>query len=544
MAGGSVTESGSGFMADSGWLVRYRSTAYLLANAAVLLAALVRAGTDDMPFGVAVYVFALFALCSAPLLLLKRLNGRYALLAIFMAVYFLFFGALDLQTVFLGPDVTVLRPPRGSELLTSAELAILVGATAVLVGYLAGNRWGDPGERQPVLAEWPASTLLIVGIAIWLLGTLALVYFEVFVIPTKLGSDAARGQAGVSPLATFMLMLGHMMQPVGILILAYGYSKYAGILWYPLILAVVVLQVAVGFVMDIKMQAMMGGVLVIMARTLVTNRLPKGWIAGGLVFLVIAFPIFQAYRAEVTGERGLNREQALRQLDKVIDIVLASREKVTVGHERAETFLERASSKNNLEILFAHVGYDVPLLHGRSLVAIPMAFVPRLLVPDKEDISVGMLFGKQILKADSGVYISISHLGELYWNFGWAGVVFGMFGFGILLGFVGARTDLERGVSLTRVLVLLATVQPLCLGFGGTMPISYLLWMRGMAAIGLMHLVFARRKAPATDAPARESATERPAPQSVQSGMQPSGSYVGTPLALPAPVPRFPNLLR
>ncbi len=533
---GSVTESGSLFMADSGWLVRYRATVYPLVNLAVLLACLTGTVANDLPVGVAVYTYALFALCSAPLLLLKRLNDRYAPLAAFMGLYFLFFGALDLQILLSGTGLL----HRGTEFLTAAELAILVGAAAALVGYLVGAKWGDPGEQQPAPAEWPGSTLLVVGITVWLLGTAAMFYFQVVVAPAKLGFEAARQMASMGPVLTFVVMLGNMMQPVGILMLAYGYAKYRSTFWYPLILTVVLLQVAVGFVADMKMQAMMGAAAVIMVRTVVTNRLPKGWIAAALLFVVIAFPIFQAYRVEVTGERGLDRAQALKQLDKVLDIVMASRDKVTQGRGRAETFLERASSKQNLEILFAHAGRDVPLLNGRSLVAIPMAFVPRLLVPDKEDISVGQLFGKKILKADSGVYISISHLGELYWNFGWPGVVLGMFAFGLLLGFVGAKFNIEKDVSLTRVLVLLGTIQPLCLGFGGTMPISYVLWLRGLAAIGLLHLIFARRPAPVQAGTANGMSVSRdPAPPR---DLQPNGLQVGTAIALPAP--RFPNMLR
>jgi len=536
MATGSLTESGSLFMADSGWLVRHRATVYPLVNLAVLLACLSGAVANDLPFGVAVYTFVLFALCSAPLLLLKRLNDRYAPLAAFLGLYFLFFGALSLQSLLFGTaDLH-----RGTEFLTAAEFAILLGAAAALLGYLVGARWGDSGERQLPPAEWPSGTLFVVGVTVWLLGTAAMFYFQVIVAPSKLGLEAARGMASMGPVLTFVVMLGNMMQPVGILILAYGYAKYGSTLWFPLILAVVLLQVAVGFVADMKMQAMMGAAAVIMVRTVVTNRLPKAWIAVALLFLVVAFPIFQAYRVEVTGERGLDRAQALQQLDKVLDIVMASRDKVTQGRGRAETFLERASSKQNLEILFAHVGRDVPLLNGRSLIAIPMAFVPRLLAPDKEDLSVGQLFGKQILKADSGVYISISHLGELYWNFGWPGVVLGMFAIGLLLGFIGAKFNIETHVSLTRVLVVLGTIQPLCLGFGGTMPISYVLWLRGLAAIALLHLIFARRSVP-VQAGAANGAPVSPDPVPPRN-LQPNGLQVGT--ASTVPVPRFPNMLR
>jgi hypothetical protein len=517
--------------ANNGWLVRYRGALYPIANVFVWMASIAGAALHDIPFGVVIYVCLLFGLCSAPLLFMKRINDRYALLAIFMLLYFLFFGALDLQTLLIGAEFV--RPHE--DFLSTAELAILTGATAVLLCYQAGLMLGNSGERQSAAAEWPSATLPLVGIPVWLAGTTAMIYFQVFVMPSKTGFAAAKGLASMGPILTFVVMLGHMMQPLGILIIAYGYAKFRNLWWFLLILVIVVAQVFIGFIEDIKMQAAIGIVLVIMVRTLRENRLPMGWITAGLVFLVLAFPIFQAYRAEVTGARGLDREQAFRELDKVIDIVLASREKVTEGHNRSETFVERASNKRNVEILFDRVGVDVPLLYGHSLVGIPMAFVPRLLVPDKEDFSVGMLFGKQILKADGEVYISISHLGELYWNFGWAGVLFGMGAFGLLLGYIGMKFNLEQQVTLTRILVLLITVQSMCIGFSGTMPVSYLLWMRSMAAIGLMHLIFAR-KAPAATSVKAAVAAEGRTPQ--------PGFDLGKAVSLAAPTPRFPNLMR
>ena len=510
--------TGSVPITGSDWLMRYRVALYLAMNGIVLLGSIIGAPVHDVPVGVAVYVCALVALCTTPLLLLKRLNDEYVLLAIFMAVYFLCFGALDLQILLLGTDL--LQPPR-TGLLTAPELAILTGAAAALVGSALGVAWGKPAQHPRSVAEWPLGSLLVVGLAIFVLGTMASLYFQIVVAPSKLGFAAAREMASMGPVLTFMLMLGQMMLPVGILILAYGYAKYGGFFWTTLIIVVVATQVAVGFIEDIKSAALIGGVLVVMTRIVVTNRLPKAWLAYMVVFVVVAFPIFQAYRA-VSGERGLDRAQALQQLDRVLDNVMSVREKAAEGRERSESFLERSSVKANLDLLFDHVGSDVPYLQGQSLVAIPMAFVPRLVVADKEDLNIGALFGKMVTKSDSGVFISISHLGELYWNFGWPGVIFGMLGLGVVLGFIGAKTSPAQGVTLTRVLVLLATLKTLCIGFEGTMPISYVLWMRSLAAIGLMHLVFARTTT------ARAAVTTDPAPST----------------ALPALSPRFPNLLR
>ena len=528
--------------ASIGWVARHRAALYPVLNLGVLVAALGGSIVHDAEFGLVVYVTVLFAICSTPLLLLRSFNDRYALLGIFMALYFLQFGALDLQHLLLGVEVPVLR----TSFLTPAEVAILLGGALMLGGYLGGVELGRRGavDRNTVRppAEWSAQTMLLLGLIVWLVGTAAVLYFQVFAAPEKTAHSINNAFATMGPVLTFIVMLGNMMQPLGVLILAYAYAKYRGAFWLILILTVVIVDVGVGFVIDVKRTALMGSALVILTRTLVDNRLPKAWTVCSVVFIILAFPIFQAYRSEITGNRGLDRLQALQEIGKVLEITLASRDKVAEGQpgaERAQTFLERSSVKDVLETLFAHVGSgDAPLLNGRSLVAIPMAFVPRLLAPDKEDLSVGSLFPKVILKSDSEVYISISHLGELYWNFGWSGVLLGMTLAGALLGFTGGKFSLEQGKSLTRILVLLISAQSLCIGFEGTIPVAYVLWLRSMAAIGLLHLLFARRGV----------VSIAPSPVSVNEG--------GPPVELPTPaprgvlvpaaaaLPRFPNLMR
>jgi len=114
-----------------------------------------------------------------------------------------------------------------------------------------------------------------------------------------------------------------------------------------------------------------------------------------------------------------------------------------------------------------------------------------------------------------------STLGELYWNFGWPGLVAGMLLVGTLLGFVGAKCNFSEHVSVTRMLVLLATVQYLCIGFEGAMSVAYILWLRSLGAVGILHLVFAR-------------ATTATAPELRAAGSPPCAARDGT----------VPNIMR
>jgi hypothetical protein len=508
------------------WIIRNRILLFAVVNVALDLSLAVMAPANGSSLGRVLYACVLFALCSAPLTLLKSFNGRHMLLMIFMCFYFMDFGALDVQSMLSGFP---LPEPRTS-LLTPAEIAVLACGALLFAGYLGGVRAWNERRTGAVRAEWSAASMLGVGFSLWVTGTLVMVYLGVFLIPDASNRTVALGLAALGPVGTFAAMLARLMQPLGLLILAYGSARFRGMFWTTLIIAVIVAQAAAGFLTDTKQTAMMGILMAVVTRLLVSNRLPVAWIVSAAISLVLAFPVFQANREMTTGERGMNRLQAFQNLGQVVQLALASRDKVQNlrADERPPTFVERTFLKPPFEQVLLHVGDDVPYLHGASLVDLPLAFVPRLVLSDKPALSIAQLYTHQIAHSEDDTYISISHMGDLYWNFGWTGMLAGMLAAGLILGVVGAGTSLERGPSLTRVMVLLVTVQTLCIGFEGEVSTSYVLWMRSLAAIGLLHLLFARR------APAAVAVT---APVPAPSAALPRASALGLPL-------RFPNVMR
>jgi hypothetical protein len=479
----------------------------------VTLAAAQRGGDDRV-----LYVSALFALCSTPVLCVDRLNGRYVLLAILAPFYFVLYGMLDLLGMLFGG-----YPPSIQAGAHVAEAGILCGMVCLLLGYFAGARLASVPGADDRAKDWPQSFILLVGLTIWVLGSLSILYFQIYVVPEKTVEATRRGLASMGPLLTFVVLLGNLVAPLGMLILTYGYAKYRTRFWFGLIVGLMFAQLVIGFVTDIRGQALMPPLMVIVALTLVDNKLPKGWLLGSLVGLMVFFPILSAYRTAVTGDRGLSREEAVRNLSKVIDIVLAYKDTAAERGEQGfhSSLFERLSVKDNMDRLFSHTGDDVPFQRGRTLAAIPLAFVPRIVFPDKFDVPTGQVFNHTFFKSDDDTYISPSHLGELYWNFGWPGLVAGALIIGALLGFVAAKCGMAEHASLTRMLILLATVQFLCLGFEGAMSISYISWLRSLGAIGMLHLLFARSGS------ARLASSQMPA-------------------SMPEPIalPRFPNMMR
>lgn len=494
------------------WWSRNRQTVYWAANAVVFFMALASISLGGS-FARATYTFVFFALCSSPLLLLKQFNGRYALLAVFMAIYFVFFGMLDLLSLLKGAEEL------HSDRFTAGEIGILAGGILLLLSYWAAANLGAP--RVMGSADFSRRTLGVVGTALWLIGSASFIYFQVFVLTDKSNLAGARGLASMGQTQTFFVLLANLLQPLGVLLLAYGYARFRTISWTVLVVAAVATQVCMGFLADIKSAAMTGGILVIVTKTLVDNRLPKVWLMSSAIFIMIAFPVFQAYRAEITGERGLSRTQAAMEIGRVLEIVWGAREKVENirGEGRSASFFERSSLKGNVELAFDKTGVEVPFQNGRTLIDLPFAFIPRIIWPEKPGVPAGQVFNKQFFHGSDDTYISPSHLGELYWNFGWWGVIFGMATIGMILGVIGARTDLSRGISLTRLLVLVVTIKGVCMQFEGTIAIAYVVWLRSLAAVGVLHLMFARLALPGVEAEAKAAAdshTHSPAPRAVR----------------------------
>jgi hypothetical protein len=436
------------------------------------------------------HLVLLFALCSSFVIDLDGLNGRYALLAVFLLIYFLYYGVQDLTDLGTG------RPaPSSDGLFSLAEALIEVGGVLLVLAYRATLVLAyrvAPARRSA--ADWSPRMTLIVGTVLWLVGTEATYVWYVDVVKNTTVESIQAGLASLSQLKTSYYLFAQMLQPVGILLIAHAWRARRGAPLLILVLTMIVLQLVLGFIVDIKGLAMAGGFLVILTIVLIDGRVPKLWLLGAVLFVYVAFPVYQAYRAEIVGNRGLARTQVAANIGKTLDIALSAKDRVNSGQDRAQTFLERLSLKASIDMIVNGTAAGVPFQHGYTLTPILSTFLPRILWSDKPDIPTGRLVNKLFHLSDvEDTYISPSHLGELYWNFGWPGVIVGMSLIGAICGVIG-RFNLREAPTVTRLLVFALTIQLVVHGFEGSIAASYVVWLRSLAAVGLLHWVFARRR--------------------------------------------------
>jgi hypothetical protein len=117
-----------------------------------------------------------------------------------------------------------------------------------------------------------------------------------------------------------------------------------------------------------------------------------------------------------------------------------------------------------LSVIVRDAGSRVPFQGGRTLVYIPAAYVPRLLWAGKPKFTTGQWvtdhFGYgPLVRSSTGA----TWMGELFYNFGWKGIVIGMFALGAWFSFL-QQYFLSATATIPALLAGAVSILTLCTG--------------------------------------------------------------------------------
>jgi hypothetical protein len=458
------------------------------------------------------YVVCLFAICSSAVPFVRRLNDPYAILAVIGAVYFVGFGITDAMGMF----TPGLLPRPEQSLMDAGEAVVLAGMGCQFMGFHLGMRLSRrPSEAQPP-KDWATGLLLPSGLGIWAAGAGTTLYQSLIVQSDNSAAAVASGFAKLGVWnTTGLIAMENYAGPLGLVILGYWWARHPRRGATALIIAVILIQFCVGWVIDRKESALNAPLVLLLTRLLVQGVIPMRWIAASILGVILVFPILTAKRIIMTEGLGLTRAQALSHTTEILARAFVERNTARSSNkyeQKTQSFIERANDKAAVEVLVAHAGVDHPFRAGDTFEGMLYTFVPRVVWSDKPGENSSVTFNREFnFSADRDTHISPTHLGELYWNFGLPGVLFGMTCIGGLLGFISAKFDPSRHTSMTGILVLIVTLYELVARFEGQIELEYVVWIRTLALIGILHLLFARRgrlTLPAVAATARPSSTD------------------------------------
>lgn len=426
------------------------------------------------------YQLPLFIICSAPYFLGSK-NPHHRLLAIFMVSYYFIFGMSDFFDILLGINTPGMFAARQSlqgaaEGLTKSDWIVIVGAISFLSGYFLLYKFIGNRRARVLVKDWKPGVIFGIALVSWILGFTFSVAYDMVVTPMHIPTHVLGIPLGIASNLRFF-------SPLASLMLIYLITReYRLKLLWTLLIFIILTEFVLGFFVNSKEISYRIPALLLVGLYYLRGSLDKKILIFIAVSLVPYLLFFDAYRFDVLmGARNQNQVQALQAFDKNAAVIMKNVSKVkNVVGTSLSGLKDRINGKVYVDIIVS--GTDSGRVHfqeGETLVLFFKTFIPRMFWPEKPASTTGQLFNMEFHLSESRyTFVPSTQLGELYWNFGTIGVIFGMIGIGVFFGYLASAFSLGKVVTLPRFMVLLLATYYLAIRFEANIALQYSTFIR------------------------------------------------------------------
>lgn len=313
-------------------------------------------------------------------------------------------------------------PSVTDDALLQASAVGLLSLLALLAGYRLN---AFRSLIRPLPAVPPTSPRVLVGLSGVLLG----IGWTARGIAYASGSYFVYAQgAGVDPRLSWLLTLGTLLPAFGVALVGVAayHSTRSSVRTRRVFWLLVGLEIAWGVPTGARSEVVALLALVLLVLYYRDASLPSARVLGAVLVLgLFFFPFAQQYRTSAA--YGLDSRAALAETARAAGDRNA-KETLEIG--AAATF-SRFSDITSVARILETPGNQTRFAQGETVQWIPEVFVPRAVLPDKEDpgrfgIEFGRAYGLTYAGNFAETSTAISQPGEMYLNFGWLGVAAGM----------------------------------------------------------------------------------------------------------------------
>lgn len=156
-----------------------------------------------------------------------------------------------------------------------------------------------------------------------------------------------------------------------------------------------------------------------------------------LILIFVVFPFYNTYRWASDPTAG--QSQRIQQTYRTI----STWDSDTYLLFSLKNFTRRMALVNSVAVVLRDVPRWVPFSNGGTILEPTVnSFIPRILWKDKPIYLPGRVFGQTFRVTNTltrDTHIAVTIPGELYWNFGFPGIIAGMFALGWILRWVYRR---------------------------------------------------------------------------------------------------------
>lgn len=312
----------------------------------------------------------------------------------------------------------------GPQDVIPAQIICLAGLVALLVGYalpLGRITSFIPTPRR----DWSHVECLFAGSVAGAVGWLVFMTGQFGLLPTALGTGLfgtlAKGYANAVAIFTFARLRYRSRPALSIL--------------------VVIVPITMGFAFftGSKTAFFTAPAMVVLATLLEKGTIRARWIVLAVLALMSIYPLAAFHRNEVLQGNTLGAVDVLSRPDRTLTALssfLSGAEADDYLRAGWEQTVSRLDGLGRTAVIIRDTPSMVPFQGGWSIGYIFLAYIPRVIWPDKPIITIGRWITTHYgpgphMRSHTGP----TWMGELYMNWGTAGVVLGMAVIGFLLRF-------------------------------------------------------------------------------------------------------------
>ncbi len=294
-----------------------------------------------------------------------------------------------------------------------------VAALAALVSFLAayglpaGRRLGRalPAPRR----EWSEAATVTVSLGLIGLGWVFFLGNQFGFIPGWLGSGVLGAISG----STIF----------GLALLAIAYLKDGSRAAFLLLLVIIPPTMFFNFFTGSKTLFLAPLMMVAYAYVVVRRRIRARWLIPGILLIALYYPVAQFHREVILRGNTLGAGDVIGDAGEILS--------ATASYAQSFRFVDylgdgirmtsgRLEGLGVLSVIVRDTPDKVPYQGGWTLSYIFLSYVPRLLWPNKPPMTIGhwvtAMYGPGPIPSNTGP----TWMGELYFNFGFPGLVLGM----------------------------------------------------------------------------------------------------------------------
>lgn len=387
--------------------------------------------------------------------------------------YFFATSMTRLEDLSIG-DLATLRPDE----IVRGQLTALAGFLLLLAGYSIPIGRMVPGGIPTPRRNWTYGTMLAVAFVMIPVGWALYVASAFGILPRRAGS----GFLGAISNSTYM--------GIALLMLAYLRRRSREVLFVMLLL--IPASMAFNFLGGSKTAVLSPPAVVAVAYIVVYRRIALRWVAAALALVIIIYPIAEFQRRVVLKENTQGIAYALMRPFETLSKLSRFATSWELGDYVSQGF--KATSRRSdglgiLSVILRDCPSRVPFQGGWTLGYIALSYVPRLVWVDKPDMTTGQWVtdnfggGPSIRSSTAPTWI-----GELYFNFGWPGIVFGMLFMGLFMRTLHEMLFLPNAPVPTQIMAVvvlfafpqtmqMALIGPINSVVFGALPLVFTHWM-------------------------------------------------------------------